>query len=234
MPPSVSVIVPVKNGARFLRESLDSVVRQTHPPLEVLVIDNASTDETRAIAESFGSPVQYLRNDPELSIAATRNRGLRLARGELLAFNSHDDLWLPEKLELQIEQFRNDRELQVCVTHLRCFIDPGEEGKPAAFPNHLLDRELPGCVPETLLARPSAFVRAGLFDPSFAQGDDTEWFPRARQLGLTTVMLNDSLVRKRLHSRSINYGATKPALASRETLEIARRRIAARRGEDRN
>jgi glycosyltransferase involved in cell wall biosynthesis len=231
---TVSVIVPVKNGGRFLRESLASVVRQAHPPLEVLVIDNASTDETRAIAESFGAPVKYLRNDPELSIAATRNRGLALARGELLAFNSHDDLWLPQKLALQCEWFARNPELQLCVTHLRCFVDPDEEAKPAAFPNHLLDQDLPGWVPETLVARRLAFARAGLFDPSFAQGDDTEWFARARQLGLTTLMLNDSLVRKRLHSRSITYGATKPALASRETLEIARRMIAARRREGRD
>ena len=106
-----------------------------------------------------------------------------------------------------------------------------KEAKPAAFPNHLLDRDLPGWVPETLVARPSAVARAGVFDPTFAQGDDTEWFARARQLGLATVMLNDSLIRKRLHSRSITYGATKPPLASRETLEIARRMIAARRGK---
>ena len=230
---SVSVVVAVKNGARFLREALDSVVRQTRPPLELLVIDNRSTDDTRAIAESFGPPVRYFCNDPELSIAATRNRGIALATGELLAFNSHDDLWLPEKLALQAAYFERDEDLQFCVSHLRCFTDSAEAATPAAFPRHLLDRDLPGWVPETLMARHSAFARAGLFDPAFAQGDDTEWLARARQLGLAHLMLKDSLVRKRLHSRSITYGATQPALAARETLEIARRMIAARRDESR-
>ena len=228
---SVSVILAVKNGARFLRETLESVLAQTRTPLEIIVTDDQSTDTTRSIAESFGAPVRYICNDPPLGIAGSRNSGIRLARGELIAFTSHDDLWLPEKLQRQCDAFACEPDLECCLTHLRCFTDANEAATPAAFPNDLLERDVPGWVIETLVARRSAFQRAGFFDESFVQGDDTEWYARVRQLGLATLMLPDVLVRKRLHSRSVTYGATKPGVAKRETLEIARRMIAARRGE---
>ena len=231
--PSVSVILAVKNGADFLRESLESALKQDHPPQEILVLDDQSIDGTRAIAESFASSgVRYLGNDPPLGIAGSRNRGIELARAELLAFTSHDDIWLPQKLRIQCERFSRDPALDCCLSHVHCFVDPGEKAAPKSFPQRLTDTDVPGWVIETLVARRSAFERAGRFDEKFAQADDTEWYARAQRLGLSILMLPVALVRKRLHQGSVTYGQERAETGRRELLEIARRSIAERRAND--
>ena len=103
--PTVSVIIPCYNGAAFLPETLQSVLDQTHPPLEVLVIDDGSTDRSVEIAASFGPPVRSIsqKNQGE---SVARNRGLTEARGEWVAFLDADDLWQPSKLERQLAAAR--------------------------------------------------------------------------------------------------------------------------------
>ncbi len=98
--PSISIIIPCYNGAKYLRETLDSVVAQTLPALEVLVVDDGSTDDSAAIAESFGPPVRVIRQ-PNQGESVARNRGIDEAKGEWVAFLDADDLWRPEKLAVQ-------------------------------------------------------------------------------------------------------------------------------------
>jgi glycosyltransferase involved in cell wall biosynthesis len=95
--PSVSVVIPCYNGARFLREALDSVRAQTHPPLEILVIDDGSTDDSAMIAESSGPPVRVIRQANQGESVA-RNRGIDEAQGEWIAFLDADDLWTTSRL----------------------------------------------------------------------------------------------------------------------------------------
>src|SRR5262249_59293001 len=98
--PTISVVIPCYNGARFLRETLASVLAQTLPPLEVLVIDDGSTDDSGAVAESFGPPVRVIRQ-PNQGESVARNRGIEEAKGEWVGFLDADDLWNPDKLERQ-------------------------------------------------------------------------------------------------------------------------------------
>jgi glycosyltransferase involved in cell wall biosynthesis len=97
---TVSVVIPCYNGARFLRETLDSALAQTSPTLEVIVVDDGSTDDSAALAESYGPPVRVIRQ-PNQGESVARNRGIAEARGEWVAFLDADDLWLPEKLAEQ-------------------------------------------------------------------------------------------------------------------------------------
>ena len=223
------MIIAVKNGAKYLRESLDSVLKQDHPAVEILVLDDQSTDDTRAIVEKFQLPnIRFILNEPELGIAGSRNLGIALAKGDLLAFTSHDDIWLPQKLRVQCECFARDPGLECCLTHVRCFVDPNEKA-PQSFPKELIDTDVPGWVIETLVARRTAFQRAGPFDEKFAQADDTEWYARAQRMGLSILMLPEALVRKRLHAGSVTYGQERAETGRRELLEIARRSIAGQR-----
>ena len=226
--PTISVVLPVKNGAAYLAESLRSVIEQDQPPLEILLFDNASTDATPEIAQAFVG-VHYIRNDPELSIAASRNAGVRLARGELIAFASHDDLWTPEKLRLQAESFLRDPGLEFCVAHVRCFLDPAIETAPAGLPNERIEHDLPGWLTETLVARRRTFELVGPFDEEMRQADDTDWLARAQDLGVNWKMLPQTLVRKRIHGGNITYRDDTRARGSREMLEIARRAIERKR-----
>lgn len=234
-PPSVSVILSVKNGEKFLHESITSVTQQSHAALEVLVLDNGSSDSTRGVAESFDPQlVRYFSNERDIGIAASRNRGIQLTRGDLIAFTSYDDLWLPDKLRAQCECFAQDSDLQYCLTHVRCFSERSESGESAvtkSFPREYLGRDVPGWIIETLVARRSAFERIGFFDETFSQADDTEWFVRAQNQRLSMVMLPEVLVLKRLHRNSLTYRATSAGTARRELLEIARRSIAERKSD---
>lgn len=226
--PSVSVVLPVKDGAAYLAESLRSVAAQDHAPLEIFVFDNGSADASSEIAASFPG-VRVFRNDPGLSIAAARNAGIRAARGDLLAFASHDDLWSPGKLRLQATRFMENPELDFCVGHVRCFLDGALHSAPAGFPEDRVGCDLPGWLTETLVARPRAFERVGYFDESMRQGDDTDWLARARDEGLRWEMLAETLVEKRLHGANITYRAGTRARGKEEMIEIARRAIARKR-----
>src|SRR5689334_17955847 len=98
--PSISVIVAVRNGERFLRSCLESVVAQTFQPSEIIVVDGHSTDGTPDIARSFPQVCYVLQHEPGLS--AAYNEGIHNACGGLIAFISHDDLWTPDKLAIQV------------------------------------------------------------------------------------------------------------------------------------
>lgn len=103
----ISVVIPAYNQGRFLPQAVESALGQTCPPLEVIVIDDGSTDDTSARLASYRDRVRVVRQ-PNQGVAATRNHGARQARGELLAFLDADDVWLPAKLERQCRRLRDD------------------------------------------------------------------------------------------------------------------------------
>jgi glycosyltransferase involved in cell wall biosynthesis len=98
----VSVILPVYNGAKTIRETIDCALRQSFADFELIVVDDGSHDSTLAIVGEFRDPRLKVRTYPNAGLAASRNRGVHLSRGELLAFLDADDIWLPEKLEAQV------------------------------------------------------------------------------------------------------------------------------------
>lgn len=110
--PTVSVVIPCYNASPFLRETLDSVLAQTYPAAEVLVIDDGSTDDSAAIAESYGPPVRVIRQENQGESVA-RNRGIDEAAGDWVAFLDADDLWHREKLAQQIAVATDDTSLIV-------------------------------------------------------------------------------------------------------------------------
>lgn len=101
---TISVVIPTYNSAAVIRLTLDSVLRQTVPPNEILVLDDGSTDDTVSILESFAPKVSVIRQSNR-GVAAARNELSRLATGDLIAFLDHDDLWHPRYLEVQSGQF---------------------------------------------------------------------------------------------------------------------------------
>jgi glycosyltransferase involved in cell wall biosynthesis len=112
--PTVSVVIPCYNTERYLGDALRSVLTQDVPPLEVLVIDDGSTDGSAALAASFGPPVRVL-SQPNCGVSAARNHGLREARGEWIAFLDADDVWVPGKQRLQVEGLATVAEEVVCL-----------------------------------------------------------------------------------------------------------------------
>ncbi len=143
--PLVSVILPAYNAARFIGAAIDSVLAQTYSRFELIVVDDGSTDHTASILRGYGDRVRYIyqRNARQ---AAARNKGLRHATGELMAFIDADDIWLPQKLEKQVALFRQNPDLGLVYCSLR---EIDVEGKPlrdlrADLRGYVLERVLLG------------------------------------------------------------------------------------------
>lgn len=112
--PAISVVIPCYNAAAFLGETLRSAVKQTHPPVEVIVVDDGSSDNSAKLAESYGSPVRVIRQ-PNGGAAVARNTGVKAATGDWIAFLDADDLWAPTRLDTLAAIARTAGEDVVCI-----------------------------------------------------------------------------------------------------------------------
>lgn len=229
-PDLISIIIPVYNGARYLGEAIESVLAQAHRPLELLVIDDGSSDGSTDLAAAYGPPV-YVERQAHSGAAAARNRGITLAHGNLLAFLDADDRLATQKLELQLAALAIDPALEAVFGHVEHFYSPD---LPAAE-RALLQLPPPQAayLAWTMLIRRVAFMRVGFFDPRWRVGETIDWFARARELQLRTLMLPAVVVHRRLHKH--NQGRTMRNLRS-DYLHILkasldrRRASAAKRG----
>lgn len=192
----VSVIIPAFNAANYLRAAIDSVLAQDWPGLDVLVVDNDSSDGTAAIAASYGAPVRCLQSKPP-GQPATTNTGIRHAGTDWLAFLDADDLWTPGKLQRQFREFEDHPELDAVFGHAVNF--SGAEPRPG----DCISEEMPAPLPGTLLIRHEAFERVGYFDESFTIGSIMDWYLRARESGLCMRILPEVFLYRRVHGDNL-------------------------------
>ncbi len=197
--PRISVIMVVRNGEAYILQALQSIWMSDQQPDEVLVIDGHSSDATVPLAQSMpGVTVVAQRGT---GIANAYNQAIAAATGDLLTFISHDDLWLPCKLDRQLALMNSNPDLMFSVTLVEHFLDAGV-APPAGYRTDLLDAPVPGYLMESLMVRPAAFAKIGMFNPEFAVSEDSDWFMRARDAGLKSAVLQEVLVKKRVHADS--------------------------------
>jgi len=202
MLPPVSVIMPVYNSARFLREAIESVLAQDYPELELIIIDGASTDGTEAIAGSFGRRLAYYRTERD-NVSIAKNFGIGKARHGIIAFMSGDDAWLPQKLAMQAGLLVSQPECAIAICRFRYFLHEGCAW-PANFPERLRTGDHTGRICETLVCRREAFAQAGLFDERLETAEDVDWYARAQHAGLAVGEVPEVLLHKRVHDRNIS------------------------------
>lgn len=210
--PLVSVIIPVFNGERFLRASLDSILAQSYPHLEVIVMDDASTDSTPAIVASFGDRVKYHRQERNRGIYGNANDGIALAQGEYIAIYHADDVYEPEIVEREVAALTRFPNAGAAFC-LDTFVDaegkpygkltiPPEVagGQPLPYPvilNALLTHKNKFLVCPTSMVRAEVYRDAGVYrDAEFRNTSDLEmWLRIARKYPL--VIVEEHLLRYR-------------------------------------
>jgi glycosyltransferase involved in cell wall biosynthesis len=200
--PTVSVIVPVYKGERFLADALDSVAAQTYAPLETIVVDDGSPDASAEVAA--GRPDVRLVRQANQGVAAARNAGLAVARGELLSFLDQDDEWLPDKLARQVAHLLEHPDVAIVLAHMHHVLLEDTPRPPWFRPEWLIQPQ-PGFTPSVWLIRRDAFERVGEFDTGYEVACDSDWLARAKDAGLRQAMLDEVLVRWRVHGANGTY-----------------------------
>jgi len=181
--PLVSVIIPTYNKSQYLREAIKSVLNQTYKNIEVIVVDDGSTDNTKEIVESFNdSRIIYIFQENK-GPAIARNTGIKKAQGEYIAFLDSDDLWLKEKLEKQVDFMEKNSEIGLLGTGCYEVTDKGKIIGKKIFPikNKILQKDLikyNSFIQSSVMIRKEVFDKVGLYDKSFRESEDYELWLR--------------------------------------------------------
>lgn len=222
--PTVSVVIPVYNGAKYVGEALESVFAQTLRPSEVIVVDDGSTDGTGEVVRGFET-VTYVYQ-ANAGASAARNLGVDRASGEYIAFLDHDDVWSPFKLERQVALLRDDPRVGFAL----CWIEHefADGVPPQWFRNRDGSPTEPGYVTSTWLVRRATFDAVGPFDSAYRIGQDTDWLVRAVDLGIRYAIVGgDPLVTKRTHGSNLMSGVQE---SKKEMLQLLRQSLRRKQG----
>jgi glycosyltransferase involved in cell wall biosynthesis len=208
--PTVSVVIPAYNSAHLLPDAVRSVLGQTRPPDEVIVVDDGSTDDTPSVLAEFGNRLRIVAHAENRGLPAARNTGIRAATGSLIALLDADDAWLPRMVEKQVEEFARHPDLGLCFTALQdCDAALRPHGK--AWPKRRRSAEwvfeelylhafpMP---PSTVFVRRAVFDQAGYFDESMIKKQDIECWLRIAML-FKVSCINEPLCLRRLHPGSL-------------------------------
>jgi glycosyltransferase involved in cell wall biosynthesis len=197
--PLISVIMPVYNGAGFIAEAIDSIQQQNYSPLEIIIIDDGSTDDTKQVVSQIDDNIHYLYQTNQ-GPSVARNRGLGIAAGEIITFLDADDLWPTDKLQIQVPYLLNHSNLEFILGRIQYISLPGAQ-----------DIKIQLAEDETLafvhlgsgIYRNSAFKKVGFFEETLRYSEDHDWFLRARELGLPFKILEHITLYYRLHGQNM-------------------------------
>ncbi len=202
--PLVSVIIPVYNNVDFLGEALNSVVRQTYRPLEIIVVDDGSTDDTVHVVNTFFTdsdlPWHYMWQENQ-GPAAARNRGLKLAQGAFIAFQDADDVWVDDKLAQQLALLEQTSTAQGVLGYTQ-WVRLGTDGRLMPLSG---DLGIPRLNPHlhAALFRREIFEQVGLLDETLRCGEDLDWYLRALEQNTPLVTHPETMLLYRRHETNL-------------------------------
>jgi glycosyltransferase involved in cell wall biosynthesis len=201
----ISAIIPCHDGERYVAEAIRSALAQTLDPIEVIVVDDGSTDGTPAAVAAFGDAVRYQRM-PHGGAAAARNRGVELATGDAIAFLDADDLWTEGALPRLAAAMAAEPSAGMVLGRMEQFVSPAlpetDRNRFQFSPDPVAARMC-----GTVLIRRPDFDRVGGFSPRLASGEFIDWYLRAEHVGVKAVTIPQVVLRRRLHHW--NHGVTR-------------------------
>ncbi len=199
--PALSIIMAVKNARRYLTQALDSISNQSLQDFEIIVVDGHSSDDSRKIAESY--PKVSCIAQPDQGFSNAWNLGIASSRAPLVSFLDSDDIWLPSKLESQAAYFQSHPETDCVVGRVQFFLE-GDK-MPPGFNPKLLKTSHIAYMPGTSMLRRKVFERIGRFESQLGIVTDIAWFAKLRDEGLTIGLIDEIVLRKRVHANNLSY-----------------------------
>jgi glycosyltransferase involved in cell wall biosynthesis len=180
--PLVSVIIPTYNRGWILKETIDSVLAQDFTNFELIVVDDGSTDNTQGILNSYKKDIVILRQDNK-GVSSARNKGIASASGQFIAFLDSDDLWLSQKLSVQVDFFNTNPEALICQTEekwIRNGIRVNPKKRHKKFSGDIFEPSLYLCLvsPSAVMIKRSLFEKTGMFDETLPACEDYDMWLR--------------------------------------------------------
>jgi glycosyltransferase involved in cell wall biosynthesis len=175
----VSVVLPVYNGQDLLRETLNSVLNQRYSSFEIIAIDDGSTDDSLEVLREYENDIA-VHSQQNVGVATTRNKGVELAGGDLIAFLDQDDIWYPFKLEKQVALFQSSPDVSFAYSDFDLIDSNSKILKKCALPTMKADWMRPFIggnlhpYPSTVLMKKSLFMEVGGFDTEFIENSDED------------------------------------------------------------
>jgi glycosyltransferase involved in cell wall biosynthesis len=245
--PTVSAVIPTYNRVAFLCDAIDSILNQSHPVDEIVVIDDGSTDSTLATLKKYGTAIRCISQRNQ-GPSAARNHGMRVAKGDFVAFLDSDDIWVPKKLELQIAFVDKNPEIDFIFGKMVNFhemtgaetpdiIDPEvyrylveHSANLERFFEMLISQNF--VAPSSLMARRQSLVQLGFFDESRMIAEDLDYWLRS-SVRCKWGFIDQTLVKRRRHSGNLIADWTKWNVAMIQVLDRTARALAPQRGAER-
>lgn len=180
--PMVSVVIPTYNRLPKVKDAIESVLSQTYRDFEFWVVDDGSTDGTGEALRAFGNKIKYISQDNR-GASAARNLGARVSRGKYLAFLDSDDLWEPEKLEIQVKCMEENPQFPLCYTDeiwIRKGIRVNPKKRHGKYSGWIFEKCLPLCIisPSSALMKRALFEEIGGFDETLPVCEDYDFWLR--------------------------------------------------------
>jgi glycosyltransferase involved in cell wall biosynthesis len=222
--PLVSVMIGAYNAAPYLGEAIESALGQDYEPIELIVVDDGSTDGTADVARSFAQAKVIQQENG--GNGSARNRAVENASGELYAFLDADDRFTPGKLSLQKAVLDADPGLDMVFGHVREFFSPELDEETRASLRPPAPEPMPWTAPNLMLVRRRSFERVGPFTTAVRVGVTVDWFARAQEAGLRHTIPPEVVLERRLHTQ--NNGLRESASRS-QYLEVIRQAMERRR-----
>ena len=198
--PLASIIIPAYNAERFLDATIQSALIQEYQPIEIIVVDDGSSDQTGSIAKKYDD-VCYIYQENQ-GQAAAMNTGIKVSRGEFISFLDSDDLLLPEKLSKHIDFLSRHQEIDMIMSLAKNFKDPSFDSDRTL--NIKID-ESEKQLFSTATIRKSVFEKVGVFDISHKNAKEIDWLFRAKENGIIIEKNKSIVLLRRLHDANMSY-----------------------------
>lgn len=196
MKAKISVILPAYNAGKYIGEALQSIINQTVPVYEIIVVDDGSTDHTKEIVSDF--PARYIYQTNK-GTAAALNAGIEQSSGDYLAFLDADDIWMPQRLYLQLQAFEKNPSLDMVFGFMQQFISPElsveEQNKIEVNTTEVMV----GIHKSAWLIKRHALMSVGLFTGGFLLEEFTDWYARSKEKSLNEFVVKEVVAKRRIH-----------------------------------